>query len=94
MSAVSATAEVLAFFLSGRLINLLGTKLSSVIILLAFAVRYAGYYYIRQPYFLAFMEPMHFFNYGILIVLIAQETNAIGTFGIFFHVLIYFYCLL
>jgi hypothetical protein len=94
MSAVSAIAEVLAFFFAARVIKLLGTKLSSVIILLAFAVRSAGYYLIRQPYFLAFMEPMHFFNFGILFVLIAQETHAIGTFGILFDVLIYYYYLL
>jgi hypothetical protein len=78
MSAVAATAEVLAFFLAGRLLKLLGTNLTSVIILLAFAVRFAGYYYIRRPYFLTFMEPMHFFNFGILYVLVAQETDAIG----------------
>ncbi len=81
MSLISATAEVTALFLAGRVLKLLGTNLASVIILLAFTIRFSGYYLIRQPYFLISMESMHFFNFGILYVLILQEANAIGIFS-------------
>jgi hypothetical protein len=80
MSLVSATAEVIGFFFAARLIKLLGSNLSSIIILLAFTVRFGGYYYIRQPYFLITMESMHFFNFGVLYVLIAQKADSIGRF--------------
>ena len=78
MSLVSAIAEVIALFFAGKVLKTLGTNLSSIIILLAFTVRFCGYYYIRQPYFLTFMETMHFFNFGILYVLILQKADSIG----------------
>ena len=78
MSLIAASAEVVALFLAARMLKLIGTSASSVIILLAFAVRFAGYYFIRQPYYLLFMESMHYFNFGILYVLIAQKADSIG----------------
>ena len=79
MSLISASAEVVALFLAARMLKLIGTSASSVIILLAFAVRFAGYYFIRRPYYLLFMESMHYFNFGILYVLIAQKADSIGS---------------
>jgi hypothetical protein len=78
MSLVSAGAEILAFFVAARVLKLLGADLSSICILLAFAIRFFGYYYILNPYYLIFMETMHFFNFGILFVLIAQKAAFIG----------------
>ena len=78
MSIASALAEIAGFFLAGKLLKLLGTNLASIVILLAFAVRFAGYYYISQPYLLTIMESMHFFNFGILYVLIVQKADSIG----------------
>ena len=78
MSLIMAISEVIAFYIAGRFIKLFGTNLSSIIIFLAFAIRFAGYYYIQKPYFLLFVETMHFFNFGILYVLIAQKADSIG----------------
>ncbi len=78
MSLIAAISEVIAFILAGRLIKLFGTNLSSVIIFLAFAIRFSGYYYIQKPYYLLCVETMHFFNFGILYVLIAQKADSIG----------------
>jgi hypothetical protein len=73
-----AISEVIAFYVAGRFIKMFGMNLSSVIIFLAFALRFTGYYYIQKPYFLLFVETMHFFNFGILYVLIAQKADSIG----------------
>lgn len=78
MSLISASAEVFALFFAGRVLKTFGTNFSSVIILIAFAIRFGGYHFIRRPYFLLFMETMHFFNFGILYVLISQKADAIG----------------
>ncbi len=75
MSLVASIAEIAGFFLAARVIRLLGTNLASVIILLAFTVRFGGYYLIREPYLLITMETMHFFNFGILYVLIVQKAD-------------------
>jgi hypothetical protein len=85
MSLIAAISEVIAFYLASRLIKLFGTNLSSVIIFLAFTIRFGGYYYIRRPYFLLCMETMHFFNFGILYVFIAQKADSIGIFEIFLN---------
>ncbi|CAF2974102.1 unnamed protein product [Rotaria sp. Silwood2] len=82
MSLISASAEVIALFLAGRMLKLIGMNASSVIILIAFTIRFAGYYFIRRPYFLLFMETMHYFNFGILYVLIAQKADAIAPPGL------------
>ncbi|CAF1447312.1 unnamed protein product [Adineta steineri] len=82
MSLVSAISEVIAFFSAGRLLKLFGTNLSSVIILLAFSVRFGGYYYIRQPYLLPCMEIMHFFNFGILLILLFQQADSFAPPGL------------
>ncbi len=78
MSLIMAISEVIAFYVAGRFIKMFGMNLSSVIIFLAFALRFTGYYYIQKPYFLLFVETMHFFNFGILYVLIAQKADSIG----------------
>jgi hypothetical protein len=80
MSLVSAGAELIALFLAGRILKLLGTNVCSILILLAFTIRFGGYYLIRQAYFFIFMETMHFFNFGILCVLIAKKADSIGKF--------------
>lgn len=78
MSLTSSISEVLGFFLAAPMIKFLGTNLASIVILLAFAVRFAGYYIISNPYFLIMMETMHFFNFGILFFLIVQKADSIG----------------
>jgi len=78
MSLSSAIAEIAGFFLAKPLLKFLGTNCASVVILLAFAVRFAGYHYITIPEALAAMESMHFFNFGILYVLIVQKADSIG----------------
>ena len=78
MSLTASVAEVIGFFVAAKLLKLLGTNLASIVILLAFAIRFAGYYFISTPYFLIPMETMHFFNFGILYVLIAQKADSIG----------------
>ena len=83
MSFISASSEIVALFLAGKMLELLGVNINSIIILLAFAIRFAGYYYIRRPYFLLFMETMHYFNFGILYILIAQRADSIGRFYTF-----------
>jgi len=82
MSLISASAEVFALFFAGRVLKTFGTNFSSVIILIAFAIRFGGYHFIRRPYFLLFMETMHFFNFGILYVLISQKADAIAPPGL------------
>ncbi|CAF0920880.1 unnamed protein product [Adineta ricciae] len=82
MSFISASSEIVALFLAGKMLELLGVNINSIIILLAFAIRFAGYYYIRRPYFLLFMETMHYFNFGILYILIAQRADAIAPPGL------------
>jgi len=78
MSLIAAMSEVIAFVLASRVIKFFGTNLTSIIIFLAFAVRFIGYYFIQKPYFLLPIETMHFFNFGILYVLIAQKADALG----------------
>ena len=78
MSLIAAISEIIAFYLAGRLIKFLGTNHSSVLIFLAFAIRFSGYYYIPNPYYFLFVETMHFFNFGILYVFIAQKADSIG----------------
>jgi hypothetical protein len=78
MSLISAISEVIAFYLASRIIRLFGTNLSSILIFLAFAVRFSGYYFIQKPYFFLPMETMHFFNFGILYLLIAEKADTIG----------------
>ncbi|CAF0763327.1 unnamed protein product [Rotaria sordida] len=82
MSMISASAEVIALFLASRMLRLLGMNTASIIILIAFAIRFAGYYFIRRPYFLLIMETMHYFNFGILYVLIAQKADSIAPPGL------------
>lgn len=78
MSLIAAISEVLAFYLAGRIIRVFGMNISSIIIFLAFSVRFSGYYYIQKPYYILSVETMHFFNFGILYVLIAQRADSIG----------------
>lgn len=78
MSLIASIAEVFAFFLAARMLKFFGTNACSIFILIAFAIRFGGYYLIRRPYFLLFVEPMQYFNFGILYVLIAQKADAIG----------------
>ncbi|UJR09330.1 hypothetical protein I4U23_013573 [Adineta vaga] len=82
MSLVSAIAEVIALFFAEKVLKVLGTNLASVIILLSFTARFCGYYFIRQPSFLPFVETMHFFNFGILYVLIIQKAGSIAPPGL------------
>ncbi|CAF1322647.1 unnamed protein product, partial [Rotaria sordida] len=75
-------SEVAAFFLAERVLKLLGTNLSSIIIFLAFSIRFGGYYFIRNPYYFIYTDTTHFFNYGILYVLMSQQADAIAPPGL------------
>jgi hypothetical protein len=78
MSFIAAMSEVVAFSFARKFILFFGTNQSSIIIFLAFAIRFGGYYFIQKPFFLLPVEIMHFFNFGILSVLIAQKADATG----------------
>ncbi|CAF3505967.1 unnamed protein product [Rotaria socialis] len=82
MSLVSALSEVFALYIARRMLKFFGTNISSIIIFLAFAVRFGGYYFIQQPYHFIFVEAMHFFNFGILYVLMAQKADSIAPPGL------------
>jgi MFS family permease len=82
MSLTDAISEIVAVYVAGRLIKMLGTNLSSVLIFVAFSIRFSGYYLIRKPYYFVFVETMHFFNFGILYVLIAQKADSIAPPGL------------
>jgi len=77
---ITATAEVVALFISHKLLKYLGTKISTILIFIAFVIRFSGYYFIDKPYFILPFETMQFFNFGILFVLITQEAFKIGIF--------------
>lgn len=78
MFAIAAISETSAFYLAKRVIKFFGPNLASIIIFLAFAIRFSGYYFLPRPYFYLIVETMHFFNFGILYVLIAQKADLIG----------------
>lgn len=82
MSLISAIAEVIAFYLASRVIKFFGTNITSILIFLAFAIRFFGYYFILKPYFYLPLESMHFFNFGILYVLMAQKAETIAPAGL------------
>ncbi|CAF4045726.1 unnamed protein product [Adineta steineri] len=82
MSLITSTVEVIALFVAHKLIKCLGTKISSILIFIAFIIRFTGYYFIRRPYLLLPLETMHFFNFGILYVLIAQQALEIAPPGL------------
>lgn len=78
MGTVSAVAELLAFFFSMKIMKKLGTDLCSILIFIAFAIRFAGYYFIPNAFFFMPVELMHFFNFGIYYVIIVQDANTLG----------------
>ncbi|CAF1552060.1 unnamed protein product, partial [Didymodactylos carnosus] len=82
MSLISSASEVCALFSAGYILEKLGTNFSAVIILLAFGVRFAGYFFIQHPIYYLPMETMHFFNFGILYVLMSKEADAIAPPGL------------
>lgn len=94
MHLISALSEVLAFYFARRVIQFLGNNLSSVAIFLAFAIRLGGYYFIPKPYFFLPVETMHFFNFGILSVLIAERADAIGSLRTIPGLIVHLRCLL
>lgn len=77
---MDALSEILAFYLAGRLIKFFGPNRSSIFIFLAFAIRFSGYYFLPHPYYFLFIETMHFFNFGILYVLVAQKADSMGSY--------------
>ncbi|CAF1240249.1 unnamed protein product [Adineta steineri] len=82
MLLVSSISEVIAFYFARRVIKFCGINLSSILIFLAFALRFFGYYFIRKPYWYLPVETMHFFNFGILYVLIAERADTIAPPGL------------
>ncbi|CAF2532810.1 unnamed protein product [Rotaria sp. Silwood2] len=79
---IASVSEVIAFYSSKRVIKFLGPNLSSIMIFLAFAVRFGGYYFIPEPYYFIPLETTHFFCFGILYVLIAQKADLIAPSGL------------
>ncbi|CAF1611547.1 unnamed protein product [Adineta ricciae] len=82
MLLIAASSEVIAFYVARRVIQFLGSNLSSIVIFLAFAIRFGGYYFLPQPFLYLPIETLHFFNYGILYVLISEKADAIAPAGL------------
>ncbi|UJR36825.1 hypothetical protein I4U23_029538 [Adineta vaga] len=82
MLLISASSEVIAFYAARRVIRFFGSNFSCIIIFLAFAIRFSGYYFLPKPFFYLPMETMHFFNFGILNVLIAERADTIAPSGL------------
>ncbi len=80
ISLITSTFETIALFVANKLLKCLGTKISTILIFIAFVIRFSGYYFIDKPYFILPFETMQFFNFGILFVLITQEAFKIGIF--------------
>lgn len=78
MSLIAAISEVIAFLIASRVIRFFGMNVSSILIFFAFAIRFSGYYFIQTPYWFLPFEMTHFFNFGILYVLIVQKADTIG----------------
>lgn len=78
MSLIAAISEVIAFLIASQVIRFFGMNFSSILVFLAFSVRFFGYYFIQKPYLFLPLEITHFFNYGILYVLIVQKADTIG----------------
>ncbi|CAF3227411.1 unnamed protein product [Rotaria socialis] len=78
MFLIASISEVTAFYCARRVINFFGPNGSTIVIFLAFALRFSGYYFLPQPNYYLPMETMHFFNFGILYVLIAQKADLIA----------------
>ncbi|CAF1292604.1 unnamed protein product [Rotaria sp. Silwood1] len=79
---IASISEVIAFYCAKRVINFFGANISSIIIFLAFSIRFGGYYFIPNPYFYLPLETTHFFCFGILYVLIAQKADLIAPAGL------------
>lgn len=78
LSLIAAGFEIVAFLVAHKLLKRLSIKILTILIFIAFAIRFFGYYFISQPYFYLFLEITHFFNFGILFVLISQEAFTLG----------------
>ncbi|CAF4002893.1 unnamed protein product, partial [Rotaria magnacalcarata] len=78
MFLIASISEVAAFYCAARVIKFFGPNGSSIVIFLAFALRFCGYYFLPQPSYYLPVETMHFFNFGILYVLIAQKADLIA----------------
>lgn len=90
---IASISEVFAFYSAKRVINFFGPNLSAIIIFLAFAIRFGGYYFLPEPYLYLLVESMHFFNYGILYVFISTKADLIGRKRYFIRNRIYFWYL-
>lgn len=83
MFLIAAASEVTAFYFAKRVIAFFGTNVSSIIIFVAFAIRFSGYYILLKPYYYLPLETLHFFNFGILYVLIAETAERVGMIELF-----------
>ncbi|CAF1083226.1 unnamed protein product [Rotaria sp. Silwood1] len=82
ISLITASIEIFGLFFARKFLQFFGRNKCSIIIFLAFSIRFFGYYFIVRPYFILFMETMHFFNFGILYVLICEQALHIAPNGL------------
>ena len=75
---ITAAVEFLALFVAHRFIQVLGKKVSTIVIFTTFAIRFTAYIFIQRSYWFLPVETIHFFNFGILFVLVSEEAFAIG----------------
>ena len=80
---ITAAVEVLALFVAHRFIQVVGKKVSTIVIYATFAIRFTAYIFIRRSYWFLPVETIHFFNFGILFVLLSEEAFDMGKFNIF-----------
>jgi hypothetical protein len=83
LSLIAAIVEIVALFISHKFFKCFSIQIATIVIFLGFIIRFFGYYFISQPYFYLPLEIIHFFNFGILFVLISEEAFKIGIYFIF-----------
>jgi hypothetical protein len=83
LSLIAAIVEIIALFISHKFFKCFGIQISTIMIFISFSIRFFGYYFISRPYFYLPLEITHFFNFGILFVLICEEAFKIGRIKLF-----------
>ncbi|CAF1380451.1 unnamed protein product [Rotaria sordida] len=82
MSLLTSLIELLALVFARKILIILGKNKCSMLIFIAFSIRFFGYYSIVRPYFILIVETMHFFNFGILYVFICEKALNIAPNGL------------
>ena len=62
----SCSLEVVVMFFSGRVFNTIGHANSFSIVCVVFAIRLASYSFVRNPWMVLFIEPLHAITFGLM----------------------------